>query len=129
MERQFDLPYMSVMGVAKHLGISPATVIMLIKKGDLPETVSIGTRKMFERTALEKWGKDQLKKRRVPQTTIRPRAIATMVVRSNKVTVQIDQKPLCGLSGHRSVRHLASFITPNDSTSLGQHLLSRIGSQ
>jgi hypothetical protein len=34
---------------------------MLIKKGDLPELVLIGNRKMFERTALERWKRDQLK--------------------------------------------------------------------
>jgi excisionase family DNA binding protein len=55
MGYKFVFPYTSVTGAAKYLGISPVTVIMLIKKGDFPSLVQVGTRKMFETHEIDQW--------------------------------------------------------------------------
>ncbi len=55
MYRTVDLPYVTVTGMAKRLGISGEAVLMLVRKGDLPSLVQVGNRKMFDRAEIEAW--------------------------------------------------------------------------
>jgi hypothetical protein len=61
MTHQFKSPYLSITGAAKHPGITLGSLIMQIKKGDLPPMVKVGNRMLFERDELERWERDHLK--------------------------------------------------------------------
>jgi excisionase family DNA binding protein len=54
MAHQFESPYLSITGAAKHLGITLGSLIMKIKKGELPPMVKVGNRMLFERDDLER---------------------------------------------------------------------------
>ncbi len=57
MEPKFRLPYFSVPGAVKYLGVSAEAVLMSVRKGDLPALVQVEDRKMFDRTEIEAWAR------------------------------------------------------------------------